>query len=47
VTYTNNGGTGRFTTATGTGSQISDVSFPNGLGQPGTFAFTQDGTISY
>jgi hypothetical protein len=47
ATYTITGGTGRFTTATGSGSSPSDVDFPNGFGQPGILTFSQDGTISY
>jgi hypothetical protein len=46
-TYTFTGGTGRFSTATGSGIAISVSDFPNGLGNPGTFTVTQDGTISY
>ena len=46
-TYTITGGTGRFSTATGSGSNISDVDFPNGLFNPGTFTFSQNGTINY
>jgi hypothetical protein len=47
ATYTFTGGTGRFATVTGSGSSVSDTTFPNGFGQPGTLTFTQDGTISY
>ena len=46
-TYTITGGTGRFSTATGSGAVTTDSDFPNGLFNPGTFTFTQDGTISY
>jgi len=46
-TYTNTGGTGRFSTATGSGAVTTDSDFPNGLFNPGTFTFTQDGTINY
>jgi hypothetical protein len=46
-TYTITGGTGRYLTATGSGSFISDASFAAGLANPGTFTFTEDGTISY
>jgi hypothetical protein len=46
-TYSISGGTGRFSTATGSGSTSDDYDFPNGVGQLGTFTFTQDGTISY
>jgi hypothetical protein len=46
-TYTITGGTGRFSTASGSGAVTADADFPNGLGQPGTFTFSQNGTISY
>jgi hypothetical protein len=45
--YTVTGGTGRFSTATGTGSVIGDADFPNGVFNPGTFSFTENGTISF
>jgi hypothetical protein len=46
-TYTITGGTGRYSTATGSGSVSADADFPNGLSNPGTNSFTEDGTISY
>jgi len=45
-TYTITGGTGRFGTATGTGSHVRETDFPNGFSQPGTFTIHQDGTIN-
>jgi hypothetical protein len=45
-TYTITGGTGRFGTATGTGTHVRDADFPNGFDQPGTFTIHQDGTIN-
>ena len=47
ATYTVTGGTGRYLSATGTGSFISDAYFPNGLTNPGAFSFSQNGTITY
>jgi hypothetical protein len=46
-TYTITGGTGRFSTASGSGAVTVDSTFPNGLFNPGTFTFCQKGTISY
>jgi hypothetical protein len=45
-TYTITGGTGRFVGASGTGTHVREADFPNGIGSPGTFTITQDGTIS-
>jgi hypothetical protein len=45
-TYTITGGTGRFIAATGTGTHVRYVDFPNGTGAPGTFTISQDGTIN-
>jgi hypothetical protein len=45
-TYTITGGSGRFVAATGTGTHVRDVDFPNGFGEPGTFTIHQDGTIN-
>ena len=45
-TYTILSGTGRFASATGTGSHVRDIEFPNGTAQPGTWTMTQDGTIN-
>jgi hypothetical protein len=47
ATYTITGGTGRFSSATGSGAVIADADFPNGLTNPGTITFTENGTISY
>jgi hypothetical protein len=46
-TYTIVGGTGRFSTATGSGHQTSFADFSNGFGNPATYTFTQDGKISF
>jgi hypothetical protein len=45
-TYTITGGTRRFSGATGTGTHVRTVDFPNGTSSPGTWTMTQDGTIN-
>jgi hypothetical protein len=45
ATYTITGGTGRFSTATGSGTTRTDSDFSSGI--PGTFTGTVDGTISF
>lgn len=46
ATYTITGGTGRFADATGSGTYVSVVTFPNGFPGTGFYSFTQQGTIS-
>jgi hypothetical protein len=46
ATYTISGGTGRFAGATGSGTLVSIADFLNGLSNPGTYSFSQRGTIT-
>jgi hypothetical protein len=45
-TYNILSGTGRFSSATGTGSHVRFIDFPNGTSSPGTWTMAQDGTIN-
>jgi hypothetical protein len=46
-TYTITGGTGRFTGVTGRGTVVTHTTFPDGVTNPGTTAYADDGTIRF
>jgi hypothetical protein len=47
ATYTITGGTGRFTGVTGRGTVVTHTTFPNGVTNPGTTTYADDGTIRF
>jgi hypothetical protein len=46
-TYAITGGTGRFTGVTGRGTVVTHTTFPDGVANPGTTTYADDGTIRF